>query len=69
MRTETTIYSDDEKKPIATIDGALMPPVGSKILLDSRRSYVVSEPPEIHINRPDDRLGDEVIIYITVVEG
>ena len=69
MRMETTIYNNDRKKPITTLDTALMPPVGARVGIDGRHGYVVSEPPEIYIEKAADSSDDKVSIYVIVTEG
>lgn len=66
MRTQTVIYHEDVTKPITTIDGALMPQVGTKIVVESH-GYIVAELPEVYVAQSADRRNaGSVSIYVAV---
>lgn len=71
MRTTTTIYDDTRKASITTLDGSLMPPVGTSIAVGNHW-FTVAELPEVTILLRDlsvDRYENEVSIILTVKES
>lgn len=68
MRTQTVINTEDNRE-ITTLDGALMPPVGTRIVVKSR-GYVVTEAPEMHIEQSaDEHNAGSVTIQVRVKEA